>query len=44
MIYEGSDYYTARDGVPSDDSDVYLQSNDTLILNGQNLFDGRILE
>lgn len=44
VIYEGSDYYTARDGVPSDDSDVYLQSNDTLILNGQNLFDGRILE
>lgn len=44
VIYEGSDYYTARDGLPSDDGDVYLQSNDTLILNGQNLFDGRILE
>ncbi|MBO5845084.1 MAG: hypothetical protein J6Q77_00405 [Clostridia bacterium] len=44
IVYEGSDYYTVRDGVPSDDSDVYLQSNDTLILNGQNLFDGRILE
>ena len=44
VVYEGSDYYTARDGVPADDGDVYLQSNDTLILNGQNLFDGRILE
>ncbi len=44
VIYEGSDYYTVLDGVEPDESDVYLQSNDTLILSGQNLFDGRILE
>lgn len=44
VIYEGSDYYTARDGVKSEGDDIYLQSNDTLILDGQNLFDGRILE
>ncbi|MBQ8141431.1 MAG: hypothetical protein IJ038_07045 [Clostridia bacterium] len=44
VIYEGSDYYTVRDGVAADDEDIYLQSNDTLILSGQNLFDGRILE
>ena len=44
VIYEGSDYYTALDGVEPDESDVYLQSNDTLIISGQNLFDGRILE
>lgn len=43
IVYEGSDYYTVRDGV-EDDSDIYLQSNDNLILNGNNLFDGRILE
>lgn len=44
VIYEGSDYYTALDGVEADETDAYLQSNDTLILSGQNLFDGRILE
>jgi hypothetical protein len=44
VIYEGDDYYTVKDGVPADDSDIYLQSNDTLILDGKNLFDGRILE
>jgi len=44
VIYEGDDYYTVKSGMPPDDDDVYLQSNDTLILNGKNLFDGRILE
>ena len=44
IIYEGSDYYTVRDGVEDDGDDIYLQSNDNLILNGNNLFDGRILE
>ena len=44
LIYEGSDYYTVRDGVESEGDDIYLQSNDNLILNGNNLFDGRILE
>ena len=44
VIYEGSDYYTVADGLEPDGEDVYLQSNDTLILDGQNLFDGRILD
>ena len=44
VIYVGSDYYTVADGVEPDGEDVYLQSNDTLILDGQNLFDGRILD
>ena len=44
LIYEGSDYYTVADGLEPDGEDVYLQSNDTLILDGQNLFDGRILD
>lgn len=44
IIHEGDDYYTVKAGMPPDDKDVYLQSNDTLILNGKNLFDGRILE
>ncbi|MBE6597655.1 MAG: hypothetical protein E7641_08320 [Ruminococcaceae bacterium] len=44
IVYEGSDYYTARDGVEGDEYDTYLQSNDTLILDGKNLFDGRILD
>ena len=44
VIYEGSDYYTVADGLEPEGEDVYLQSNDTLILDGQNLFDGRILD
>ena len=44
VIYEGSDYYTVADGMEPDGDDIYLQSNDTLILDGQNLFDGRILD
>ncbi len=44
IVYEGSDYYTAKDGVEGDEYDTYLQSNDTLILDGKNLFDGRILD
>lgn len=44
VIYEGSDYYTVADGLEPEEDDIYLQSNDTLILKGQNLFDGRILD
>ncbi len=44
IVHEGSDYYTVRDGMAPDGGDIYLQSNDTLILGGQNLFDGRILD
>lgn len=44
IIYEGSDYYIVRDEVPSEGGHVYLKSNDLLITNGSNLFDGRILD
>ena len=44
VIYEGSDYYTVADGLEPEEDDIYLQSNDTLILKGHNLFDGRILD
>ena len=44
VIYETRDYYTVRDGVEDDGEHVYLQSNDNLILNGKNLFDGRIVD
>lgn len=44
IVGEGSDYYTVKDGLDREERDVYLQSNDTLILEGKNLFDGRILD
>ena len=46
VLYEGSDHYTVADGAYIDYEDglPYLKGNDTLILNGKNLFDGRILE
>ena len=44
VIHDGDDYYTVKAGMSPDGNDVYLQNNDTLILNGKNLFDGRILE
>ncbi len=44
VIYEGADYLIVRDGIITDDGDVYLQSNEQLITGGSNLFDGRILD
>jgi len=45
ISYEGSDYYLVRDNVSYEGvEDLYLKSNDQLILSGNNLFDGRILE
>lgn len=44
VVHETRDYYTVRDGVEDDGEHVYLQSNDNLILNGKNLFDGRIVD
>ncbi len=43
IVYEGSDYYLVSEEAP-DDSFVYLAPNDLIILNGTNLFEGRILE
>lgn len=44
VIYEGRDYYTVMDGKGADEEELYLQSNDNLILSGKNLFDGRIVD
>lgn len=44
IIYEGSDYYLVAEGVEGDGVRRYLSPNDLIILGGQNLFDGRILE
>lgn len=43
IVYEGSDYYLVSEESP-EDSFVYLAPNDLIILNGTNLFEGRILE
>lgn len=43
IVYEGSDYYLVSQQGP-EDSFVYLAPNDLIILNGTNLFEGRILE
>ena len=43
IVYEGSDYYLVRAGV-EDEENPYLQVNDLIILNGKNLFDGRVLD
>lgn len=46
VTYEGSDYYMVADGayIESEGDEHFLCSNDTLIIGGNNLFDGRILE
>ena len=43
ILYRGSDYYLVAEMATSGDTD-YLRANDLIILGGQNLFDGRILE
>lgn len=43
IVYEGSDYYlVSEEG--TNDGYAYLAPNDLIILNGTNLFEGRILE
>lgn len=44
ILYEGSDYYLVREGMESDGDYAYLQVNDMIILNGKNMFDGRVLD
>ena len=44
ILYEGSDYYLVKDGMESDGEYTYLQVNDMIILNGKNMFDGRVLD
>lgn len=44
ILYEGSDYYLVKEGVERDGDRTYLQVNDMVILNGKNLFDGRVMD
>ncbi|MBQ8345175.1 MAG: hypothetical protein IJY42_02800 [Clostridia bacterium] len=45
VIYEGNGYYLVAQTPSEEDPDaVYLGANDLIILNGYQLFDGRILE
>ncbi len=44
IVYEGRDYYLVKQGVESEEKYAYLQVNDLIILNGKNLFDGRVLD
>ena len=43
IVYQGSDYYLVKDGI-EDAENPYLQVNDLIILNGKNMFDGRVLD
>lgn len=43
IVYTGEDYYLVKSG--AEDTEIpYLQVNDLIILNGKNLFDGRVLD
>jgi len=44
IVYEGRDYYLVSQKSGSELGVVYLAENDLVIVGGQNLFDGRILE
>lgn len=44
IVYEGSDYYLVEEGVEDDGERTYLKVNDMIILNGKNLFDGRVMD
>ena len=44
ILYEGRDYYLVKEQVESEDGRSYLQANDLIILNGKNLFDGRVMD
>lgn len=44
IVYEGSDYYLVRQDVEDEEDRTYLKVNDLIILNGKNMFDGRILD
>lgn len=44
IVYEGKDYYLVKEDVEDDGDRIYLKVNDQIILNGKNLFDGRIMD
>ena len=44
IVHEGSDYYLVKANVEDEEEYAYLKVNDLIILNGKNLFDGRVLD
>jgi hypothetical protein len=45
ILYEGNNYYLVKPDLPTDDHGrEFLQVNDIIILNGKNLFDGRVMD
>lgn len=44
ILHEGSDYYLVKEQVEDEEKYAYLKVNDLIILNGKNLFDGRVLD
>ena len=44
VVYTGSDYYLVAADTEHDDERTYIRPNDMIILNGRNLFDGRVLD
>ena len=44
VLHEGSDYYLVAFNSAHTDDRTYLRANDMIILNGKNLFDGRVLD
>ena len=44
VVYEGSDYYLVSPNTEHTEDRTYLRANDMIILNGNNLFDGMVLD
>ena len=44
IVHEGSDYYLVKRDSEHDEKYTFLRENDMIILNGRNLFDGRVLD
>jgi hypothetical protein len=44
IIYEGKDYYLVSANMPNDGGVEYLGTNELIIVKGNNLFEGRILD
>ncbi len=44
VVYEGSDYYLVNPNSENTEERTYLRANDMIILNGKNMFDGRVLD
>lgn len=44
IVYEGSDYYLVKEDAEDNEEQTFLKVNDMVILNGKNMFDGRVLD